>query len=68
MVKLIVFAKRKQGMSVDEFRRYWLDEHTQLARQLEGVERYVANPSDLSGYRDGREPAFDAVVEICFSD
>lgn len=38
------WARRKDGQSSDEFRRYWLEVHAPLARQkLSGLRRYEIN-------------------------
>ncbi len=44
MIKSIVLAHRKAGLSTAEFNRYWKDEHGPLAaRLMPGVRRYVQN-------------------------
>ena len=48
MVKVLTFLKRKPGMSVEEFQRYWLTRHPAVVVRLPGVRRYVR--------RTGRHP------------
>ena len=68
MIKAIVMFKRTPGMSVEEFRRYWLEEHPKVVCALPGLRRYVQNHPTLSAYRDGREPPYDGVAETWFDD
>src|SRR6185436_6405350 len=37
MVKVLTFLKRKPGMAVEEFQRYWLTRHPQVVTRLPGV-------------------------------
>lgn len=68
MIKSIVCFKRKPGMSIEEFRRYWLEEHPKVVTALPGLRRYVQSHPVLSGYRDGRESPYDGVAEVWFDD
>lgn len=44
MFKVMFWARRKDGQSPDEFRRYWLEVHAPLAAQkLNGLRRYEIN-------------------------
>jgi uncharacterized protein (TIGR02118 family) len=65
MYKMIFGAKRKPGMSREEFGRYWLTVHADKARQVPGIKRYVINLApDLSG--SGRELPYDGFAEAWF--
>lgn len=68
MIKSMVFFKRRPGMSVAEFQRYWLEEHPRVVKALPGIRRYVQDHPQSSAYRDGREPVFDGVAEVWFDD
>ncbi len=68
MLKSIVFFKRRPGMSVEEFQRYWLEQHPRVVNALPGIRRYVQNHPVASSYRDGREPDYDGVAEVWFDD
>jgi len=47
MIKVLSMMKRKEGMSLDEFRRWLTEEHVKLARQIPGLEKFVVNiPGD----------------------
>jgi uncharacterized protein (TIGR02118 family) len=67
MVKVITTIRRKEGMSQEEFSRYWEENHGPLIKKiLPGVKRYVQNHArKLPG---GGEPKIDGVVEIWFED
>lgn len=44
MIKSIALAHRKEGLTREEFNRYWKEEHAPLAaRLIPGVRRYVQN-------------------------
>ena len=66
MVKVIMLFNRKQGLSLEEFSRYWSDVHGPLAAKLlPGLKKYVQNhPVNLPGGR----PPFDGVAELWFDD
>ncbi len=68
MIKSIVFFKRKAGMSVEEFRRYWREEHPKVVTKLPGVRRYVQSHPTESAYANNREPVYDGVAEVWFDD
>ncbi len=74
MIKLVFTLRRREGMSREEFQRYWREEHAALVKQHADVlriRRYVqthARDTDLdealSGAR-GSEPRFyDGVAEL----
>lgn len=65
MVKSIVFLKRREGMSQEEFHRHWREHHSKLVLQLPGVRRYVQNRP--VAVRDG-DPPYDGVAEVWFED
>ena len=46
MVKVLTFIKRKPGMAVEEFQRYWLTRHPAVVTRLPGVRRYVQSHTD----------------------
>ena len=61
LYKHSAFLVRQDGMSHDEFVTYWQENHTPIARDIEGVVRYTtvlpANPENA---------AFDGVAELYF--
>lgn len=75
MIKLTFCLQRKDGMDLDEFQRYWREEHAPLVRQHAealGIVRYVQmhsrpSPMDdaLRASRGGPE-GYDGVAELWF--
>ncbi|MFQ5904227.1 MAG: EthD domain-containing protein [Candidatus Binatia bacterium] len=67
MVKVITLVKRKDGLTQEEFSRYWEEKHGPLiAKVFPGVRRYVQNhAARLPG---GGAPQVDGVVELWFDD
>src|SRR5271163_2589575 len=66
MVKFMVVVYKRQGMSSQEFRRYFEDIHGPLAKKLPGLRRYVQNFAQADAKR--KPPEWDAVIELYFDD
>ena len=67
MVKVIVMLKKKDGLTQEEFLRYWEQEHGPLVMKLlPGVKRYVQNHAVRPAL--GRELQIDGIVELWFED
>ena len=67
MVKAIYFIKRKPGMDVEQFQKYWLNTHAGIVSKVPELRKYVQCHTLLSGYRKG-EPVYDGVAELWFDD
>jgi uncharacterized protein (TIGR02118 family) len=67
MVKMVIFFKRKPGMSVEAFQEHWRTTHAAIIVRLPGIRRYVQSHTLASGYRKG-EPVYDGVAESYFDD
>jgi uncharacterized protein (TIGR02118 family) len=67
MVKVLTFIKRRPGMSVEEFQRYWLTRHPAVVTRLPGVRRYVQSHTLASSYAKG-EPVWDGIAEVWADD
>jgi len=67
MVKAFNFFKRKDGLGVDDFRSYWLNEHAAIIRAIPELRKYVASITLPSAYRN-REPLYDGISEAWFDD
>ncbi len=67
MIKIVIFFKRKPGMSVEEFQRRWRTNHADLVVRLPGIRRYKQSHVLASAYRK-REPVYDAVAESYFEN
>lgn len=67
MVKLFEILKRREGLTLEEFSRYWREQHAPLVlKTLPEFKRYVQNHAlRLPG---GGEPQIDGVVELWFDD
>jgi uncharacterized protein (TIGR02118 family) len=74
MIKLVFTLRRREGMSREDFQRYWRDEHAPLVRrhaEALRIRRYVQvhtreTPLDeaLVASRGPEEPAYDGVAEL----
>ena len=65
-VKSIGFARRKAGMAVEDFQRYWREIHGPLGVAVPLVRRYVQSHTRLAGYDRGRVPTWDGVASLWF--
>ncbi len=65
MLKFVVVCHRRPDWSRSEFRRYCREIHGPLAEAIPGVRGYVQN---FVRPEEGRDPAWDAVVEFWFDD
>ena len=65
MFYVVFLVKKKDGMSRDEFVRYWIDEHTPFTAKVPGLREYHCFP--MIGH-DGAAPPFDAIAYIGFDD
>jgi len=64
--KMIFGAKRRPGMSREEFGRYWTTTHADKARRVPGIARYVINLApDLAN--SGAEMPYDGFAEVWFA-
>jgi uncharacterized protein (TIGR02118 family) len=64
MVKLVVLLHRREGMSVEDFRRYARDKHALLLLKLPGLTRLVVNYAQPD--HTGAAPPYDAMAEDWF--
>ncbi len=67
MLTMVIFFKRRAGLSVEAFQEHWRTRHAGIISKLPGIRRYVQNHALASAYRKG-EPAFDGVAESSFDD
>lgn len=51
--KAVILLSRKEGMTPEEFRHWWLEEHAPMAAQLPGVRRIVFNAAADNDDVDG---------------
>jgi uncharacterized protein (TIGR02118 family) len=74
MIRLVFLLRRKPGMSLADFQRYWREEHGPLVASVQmkiGALRYVQvhtldDPMNAAAAqaRGGMEPAYDGVAEL----
>lgn len=64
MLKVISLMKRKQGMSYDEFKKWALEEHPELGKQIPGMRHYRMSVVNA----DDPDLPYDAVSELWFDD
>jgi len=68
MLKISTFIKRKPGMEVEEFRRYWLEVHSKIVIKMPGIKKYIQCHTVDSAYKGGKEPIYDGMAEVWFDD
>lgn len=66
MLKLIGPMQRLDLMPRDDFKRYYVEQHTKAASGLPGNVKYVGSPA-LRG-ANGEDPPFDSVAEMYYTD
>jgi uncharacterized protein (TIGR02118 family) len=66
MIKVLAVLYKQRDMSRGEFARYWREVHAPLAEGMQGIRRYVINPT-LEAFAMG-EPSFDGLAELWFDD
>lgn len=67
MIKVLTWFSRQPGMSVEEFRDYWRNEHPKAVLELPGLRAYNQNPTNDSGYAKD-DPFCDGVAETWWDD
>ncbi len=66
MIKLLVWARKKEEMSPEEFRAYWTGPHAALARRTyPHAARYVVNL--VSRAPRGETALFDGLAELVWN-
>lgn len=66
MFKAIILLTRGADQSPDDFRRWWLEEHAPLARQLPGVRKITFNLVAPALNPDATGLPYDGVSELWF--
>ena len=60
MYKLFGILKRPEGVSLDDFHRWWLTEHSTLVKRFPGLKKYAINLATSGDQR------YDGVAEVWF--
>jgi uncharacterized protein (TIGR02118 family) len=64
MIKILSMMKRKDGMSIQDFRKWMLEEHAEFGKQFPGIKGYkICVVTD-----DAADGPYDAVNELYFDD
>lgn len=63
MIKLIAFLNRKPGMSMEEFKERWVEEHIKISAKLPGLLGYRINIATERQENDG-EALYDGTAEL----
>ena len=66
MIKVIALVTRKDGMSREEFREYWVTTHSPLAAAMPGLRGYRINIAGTPRDRDSE--SYDGSAELWFDD
>ena len=66
MLRNIFVLYRKPGMTMEEFRRHWIEVHPPLVNKIPGLIDFVQNYPLAGG--DGGEPKCDGIGWISFED
>jgi hypothetical protein len=64
MIKYVTVLFRREGMSREEFGRYWKDTHAPILTQIPGLRGYVQNHALPDS--EGNEPPYDGFGELHF--
>jgi uncharacterized protein (TIGR02118 family) len=74
MIKLVFMVRRRDGITREEFRRYWSQEHAELVKrhaELLRIRRYVQTHAQdteldemLAGSRGSEPRQYDGVAEL----
>jgi uncharacterized protein (TIGR02118 family) len=67
MVRVHIWIRKKDGMTVEEFRDRWLNEHAPIAR--DGYEHLRSYTVDLvTRIPQGQQAPYDGVAELTWDD
>lgn len=63
MFRVQIWLRKKEGMSTEEFQRYWMEEHAPIARDgYPGLKGYVVNV--VTRVPQGQEAPYDGIAEL----
>jgi uncharacterized protein (TIGR02118 family) len=63
MFKVHIWLRKKEGMSPEDFRRYWVENHAPIARDgYPNLKGYVVNV--VTRVPQGQEAPYDGVAEL----
>lgn len=67
MVRVHIWVRKKDGMTVEQFRDRWLNEHAAIARDgYESLKSYTVNL--VTRVPEGQDSPYDGVAELTWDD
>lgn len=67
MVRVHIWIRKKDGMTAEDFRKRWLEEHAPIARDgYESLKSYTVNL--VTRVPEGQEAPYDGVAELTWED
>lgn len=63
MIKLIAFLRRKPGMTMEEFKTRWVEEHVKISARMPGLLGYRINIA-TERQENNADPLFDGTAEL----
>jgi uncharacterized protein (TIGR02118 family) len=67
MVRVHIWLRKREDMSAEQFREYWLNEHAPIAR--DGYEHLLGYTVDLvTRVPEGSEAPYDGVATLTWAD
>ena len=67
MVRVHIWLRKKEGLSAEEFRDHWLNDHAPIARDgYQFLTGYVINA--VTRVPEGQERPYDGVAELTWDD
>ena len=67
MIKALTYLKRLPGMPVEDFQKYWREEHPAVVKKLPGLRKYIQSHTRPAIYARS-EPVYDGIAEVWFDD
>jgi len=67
MIKLVYCITKKQGMTDEEFSRYWKDIHGPIGTRIPGLRKLVQSHRIMVP-GDKRQPDYDGLAELWFDN
>jgi uncharacterized protein (TIGR02118 family) len=64
VIKYLTLAKRREGMSPEDYQTHWREVHGALARKTPGLRRYIQSPVLLETYDSASPPEYDGIAEL----
>ena len=65
-VKNVEFVKRREGLAVEAFQKYWREVHGPLAAAIDPIRRYVQCHATSAAYRGSANPPWDGLALTWF--